>query len=71
MSYKTMTPREEAAWVKAVLDGTLWEYQDEWEASEQMWLWRQAGHILKEIGRVYGVTPGTVWARVKNFRERR
>ena len=73
MVYKTMTPREEAAWVKAVLDGTLWEYQDEWEASEQMWLWRQSmyRHTFKEIARIYGVTPGTVWARVKNYEARR
>ena len=73
MAYHTMTPREEAAWVKAVVDGTLWEYQDEWEASEQMWLWRQSmyRHTLKEIARIYGVTPGTVWARCERFKERK
>jgi len=71
MVYKTMTQREEAAWRRAVLDGTLWEYQDEWEASEQMWLWRMAGNTLKETGHVYGLTPGAVWARVKSYEARR
>ena len=71
MVYKTMTQREEAAWRRAVLDGTLWEYQDEWEASEQMWLWRMVGNTLKETGHVYGVTPGTVWVRVHNYEARR
>src|SRR3990172_6668027 len=51
--HQTMTPTEEARWLKAVQDGSLGECQDEWEASEQMALWRQAGNTLKEIGLVY------------------
>jgi len=70
-SHQTMTPTEEARWLKAVQDGSLWECQDEWEASEQMALWRQAGNTLKEIGLVYGVMPGTVWVRVKRYEERK
>jgi len=73
MVYKTMTPQEIFAWRRALLAGTLFPYQDEYEASEQMWLWRQSmyRHTFKEIARIYGVTPGTVWARVKNYEARR
>ena len=67
---RTMTRTEEAAWFKAMLDDTLFPYREESESSEQMWLWRMAGHTLKEIGRVYGVATPTVWARVRNYEER-
>ena len=69
-SYHTMNHREEAAWMKAVLDGTLFPYRDEYEASEQMWLSRQAGALLKEIALMAGLTTGAVWARVKNYEAR-
>ena len=31
---------------------------------------RQSGHLLKEIGRVTGLTEASVWARVRAFEER-
>ena len=66
----TMTRREEAAWVKAVLEGTLFPYREDAECSEQMWLHRQAGHLLKEIGAAASLSTGAVWARVASFKER-
>ena len=69
--YRTMSPREEADWLRAVEDGSLWPHHQESEASEQMWLWRQSGHLLKEIGFVTGLTEASVWARVRAFEDRR
>ena len=69
-AYFTMNVREQFAWPRALLEGTLWHYNDDYEATEQMWLWRQAGHLLKEIGNAASLTTGAVWARVKNYEER-
>ena len=69
--YRTMSPREEADWLRAVEDGSLFPYREDSEASEQIWLWRQAGHLLKEIGFVTGLTEASVWARVRAFEDRR
>ena len=65
--HHTMSPSEEAQWLRDVKNGYLWPYQQELDASEQMWLWRQMGHLFTEIGFVTGLTPASVWARVQTF----
>ena len=70
LAVRTMTTSEEADWLRAVQDGSLFRYREDFEASEQIWLWRQAGHLLKEIGFVTGFTNGAVWYRVRAFEER-
>ena len=70
LAVHTLTPSEQADWLRAMQDGSLFPYHEDSEASEQMWLWRQAGHMLKEIGLVAGLTPQGVWARVRAFEER-
>ena len=69
-AYFTMNAREQFAWTKALLEGTLWPYKDDYEATEQMVLWRQVGHLLKEIGSAASLTIGAVSARVRNYEKR-
>ena len=70
MVYHTLTPDEEAEWLRAVQDGSLWPYKQEWEESEQMWLWRQAGHFYTEIAAATMLQAPTVYERVRLFERR-
>ena len=68
MVYHTMTPEEEAQWAQALRDGSLFSYQcQDDELYEQMYLWRQAGHLLKEIGHVTRLSKQGVWAHVHDY----
>jgi hypothetical protein len=62
-----MTAREEAQWRRALIDGSLFPYQEEHDSTEQMQLWREAGALLKEIAVAAGLSTGTVWARLTKF----
>jgi len=73
LTYHTLTPDEEAEWLVAVQDGSLWPFRyptEQGEESEQMWLWRQDGALLKEIGIIVGLSAAGVWYRVRTFEER-